>query len=137
MGGKCGGRGVVHRRDLRPTPPLPPPPQVRSERRRCLPVRSLSIDCCGSFVQFDASSGVFVISRAISQELFLLDETLSTVLFSAHFDTFFRGLVVASSCVFAFTNGGVFSFFVPAVEWLKACPLCLDHFVLARGSGNG
>lgn len=88
-------------------------------------------------MQFDASSGVFVISRAISQELFLLDETLSMVLFSAHFDTFFRGLVAASSCVFAFTNGGVFSFFVPAVEWLKACPLCLDHFVLARGSGNG
>ena len=55
-----------------------------------------------------------MISRAISQELFLLDETLSMVLFSAHFDTFF-----------------------PAVEWLKACPLCLDHFVLARGSGNG
>ncbi|OAO12305.1 hypothetical protein AV274_6027 [Blastocystis sp. ATCC 50177/Nand II] len=93
-------------------------------------------DCCGSFVQFDASSGVFVISRAISQELFLLDETLSMVLFSAHFDTFFRGLVVASSCVFAFTNGGVFSFFMPAMEWLKACPLCLDHFRSAEASSS-
>lgn len=83
-------------------------------------------------MQFDSSSDVFVISRSISQELFLVDETLSTVLFCTHFDTFFRGLVVASSCVYAFTNCDVFSFFVPDVDWLKACPLCLEHTVVGE-----
>ena len=67
---------------------------------------------------------MLVFTRAVAKELFILDASLSALLFYAHFDVFFRGLALTdTSVVHAFSNDAVYSLQIPSIEWLSACPI--------------
>lgn len=61
---------------LKPIVTIEPRSEIQPGGYRCIQV--LFIECCGTFVKYNAQSKVYVISRAVSKEIIIYNQSFGS-----------------------------------------------------------